>query len=50
MGEIYLETGGMTLGLVPGGIVDKPKNPLIDKDPYGPKGYVEYDGVKVTVK
>ncbi len=49
MGEIYLETSGMTLGLLPV-IVGKPKNPLIDKDPYGPKGHVEYDGVKVIVR
>ena len=46
MGEIYMEERGMA----PVFIVGKPQNPLIDKDPYGPKGHVEYDGVKVTVK
>ena len=49
--EIYLEETFM--GLLP--VVIKgdaePKRPiLIDKDPYGPKGHVEYDGVKVIVK
>ncbi len=50
--KIYLEERA-TMGLLH--VVIKgdaePKRPkLIDKDPYGPKGHVEYDGVKVIVK
>ena len=50
--EIYLEVRA-TMGLAP--VVIKgdaePKRPkLIDKDPNGPKGHIEYDGVKVIVK
>ena len=49
--EIYLEEAVM--GLLP--VVIKgdaePKRPkLIDKDPYGAKDHMEYDGVKVIVK
>ena len=49
--EIYLEEAVM--GLLP--VVIKgdaePKRPkLIDKDPYGPKGHIEYDGVKVIIR
>jgi len=49
--EIYLEEAVM--GLLP--VVIKgdaePKRPiLIDKDPNGPKGHIEYDGVKVIAK
>ena len=48
MGEIYLEESDrIIMGLLP---VKKEKNPLIDKDPYGAKGHVEYDGVKVIAK
>ena len=47
MGDIYLEESGMILGMIP---VKIEKNPFIDKDPYGPKGHIEYDGVKVIAK
>ena len=48
MGEIYLEESDrIIMGLLP---VKKEKNPLIEKDPNGPKGHIEYDGVKVIAK
>ena len=50
--EIYLEVRA-TMGLAPVVIMGdaEPKRPiLIDKDPNGPKGHIEYDGVKVIVK
>ena len=50
--EIYLEVRAM-MGLAPVVIMGdaEPKRPiLIDKDPNGPKGHIEYDGVKVIAK
>ena len=48
LGEIYLEDNAGEIAPVI--IVGKPKNPLMDKDPYGAKGFVEYDGVKVIAR
>ncbi|MBQ6726658.1 MAG: carboxypeptidase-like regulatory domain-containing protein, partial [Bacteroidales bacterium] len=48
LGDIYLEDSPIQLGGIV--VVKKSKDTLIDKDPYGPKGHIEYDGVKVTVK
>ncbi len=48
LGEIYLEDNAGEIAPVI--IVGKPKNPLMDRDPYGAKGYVEYDGVKVIAR
>ena len=48
LGDIYLEDNAGEIAPVI--IVGKPKNPLMDKDPYGAKGFVEYDGVKVIAK
>ena len=47
LGDIYLEFSAIQLG---GIVVTKKGYPLMDRDPYGAKGYVEYDGVKVIVK
>ena len=48
MGELFLEYSHLQLG---GVVVTKSsRTPLIDKDPYGLKSYVEYDGVKVIVR
>ena len=50
--EIYMEVRAM-MGLAPVVIMGdaEPKRPiLIDKDPNGPKGHIEYDGVKVIAK
>ena len=48
LGDIYLEDNAGEIAPVI--IVGKPKNPLMDKDPYGAKGFVEYDGVKVIAR
>ena len=48
LGDIYLEESAKQLGGIV--VVKKSKDPLIDKDPYGPKGHIEYDGVKVIAK
>ena len=48
LGDIYLEDKSESEPNVIIGIISR--DPLIDKDPYGPKGHVEYDGVKVIVR
>ena len=48
LGDIYLEDKSESEPNVIIGIISR--DPLIDKDPYGAKGHVEYDGVKVIAK
>ena len=48
LGDIYLEDKSESEPNVIIGIISR--DPLIDKDPYGAKGHVEYDGVKVIVR
>ena len=48
LGDIYLEDKSESEPNVIIGIISR--DPLIDKDPNGPKGHIEYDGVKVIAK
>jgi len=48
LGEIYLEDNAGEIAPVI--IVGIPRNHLIDKDPYGAKQTIRYDGVKVIVR